>query len=468
MRPPSAEHLARRSRRCRSRVEAGRQRLGEADADVDRRELADPGQRAQQLDACAAAAPRLLQEAEVVGLQHLVEVEVLELGGHPRVDHLHHLVGGDAVGEHRGDEGAGAGADVDVEVVDGAVDREQVERAQGADLVDAAGEAAAAEHQGGLRRLFAACALCAAVWTRCRRPCPCLYMQYPSGERPERRSGAATLRRSRVGRDDETSRDPARGRLRGLLLLAVAAAEASHACDQMRAGCAREAARRSGLLVVDAETGEVVCASAAGTPRPLASNMKLFTTATALASSGPETGSRPRSSATARSTPTASSTAASTCRAAATRRSARPPSTTATWPGSAPTLRARAADPSRRDQRGHRPPLRRRHDLRPPPRRRRLRLRDQPLHRPALRPRLQLRLRRPTAAPAASPPTRRSWRPRSWPRSLRARRDRDAARRSPSADAGRRRTGRDRPLAAADRDRQHRPTSTPTTSSPRC
>ena len=98
---------------------------------------------------------RFAEEAEVVGLQDLVEVEVLELGGHARVDHLHHLVGGDPVGQHRGDEGAGAGADVDVEVVDRAVDREQVERAQGADLVDAAGEAAAAEDQRGLRGLFA-------------------------------------------------------------------------------------------------------------------------------------------------------------------------------------------------------------------------------------------------------------------------------------------------------------------------
>ena len=40
--------------------------------------------------------------------------------------------------------------DVDVEVVDGAVDGQQVQGPQGADLVDAAGEAAAAEDQGGL------------------------------------------------------------------------------------------------------------------------------------------------------------------------------------------------------------------------------------------------------------------------------------------------------------------------------
>jgi D-alanyl-D-alanine carboxypeptidase/D-alanyl-D-alanine-endopeptidase (penicillin-binding protein 4) len=45
----------------------------------------------------------------------------------------------------------------------------------------------------------------------------------------------------------------------------------------------------SGLIVEDAETGEVVCAQAADTPRPLASNTKLFTTSAALALIGPET-----------------------------------------------------------------------------------------------------------------------------------------------------------------------------------
>ena len=45
----------------------------------------------------------------------------------------------------------GAGPDVDVELVDRAVDRQQVERPQRPDLVHAAGEAAAAEDQRGLR-----------------------------------------------------------------------------------------------------------------------------------------------------------------------------------------------------------------------------------------------------------------------------------------------------------------------------
>src|SRR3954452_175971 len=44
----------------------------------------------------------------------------------------------------------------------------------------------------------------------------------------------------------------------------------------------------SGLMVVEAESGDVVCAKAAGSPRSLASNMKLFTTATALSRLGPQ------------------------------------------------------------------------------------------------------------------------------------------------------------------------------------
>jgi serine-type D-Ala-D-Ala carboxypeptidase/endopeptidase (penicillin-binding protein 4) len=44
----------------------------------------------------------------------------------------------------------------------------------------------------------------------------------------------------------------------------------------------------SGLLVIDGETGKVACARAPGRPRALASNMKLFTTSTALARLGAE------------------------------------------------------------------------------------------------------------------------------------------------------------------------------------
>jgi hypothetical protein len=75
--------------------------------------------------------------------QQRADVDVAEAAWAPAVDDAHHLLGRDAVGRHRGDERARAGADVDVELVDRAVDGQQVERAQGADLVDAAGEAAA-------------------------------------------------------------------------------------------------------------------------------------------------------------------------------------------------------------------------------------------------------------------------------------------------------------------------------------
>ena len=66
------------------------------------------------------------------------------------VDHPHHLLGRDPVGDHARDEGAGAGADVDVELVDRPVDGEQVQRPQGPDLVHAAGEPATAEDERGL------------------------------------------------------------------------------------------------------------------------------------------------------------------------------------------------------------------------------------------------------------------------------------------------------------------------------
>lgn len=72
-----------------------------------------------------------------------------------------------------------------------------------------------------------------------------------------------------------------------LLLLAAGGAEASPRCDQMRSWLRAGGGAASGLLVVDATSGEVACTSAAARPRILASNMKLFTTATALARLGP-------------------------------------------------------------------------------------------------------------------------------------------------------------------------------------
>jgi D-alanyl-D-alanine carboxypeptidase/D-alanyl-D-alanine-endopeptidase (penicillin-binding protein 4) len=73
----------------------------------------------------------------------------------------------------------------------------------------------------------------------------------------------------------------------GLFLL-TGAAQASPSCDRMRAWLHQGGGFASGLLVVDAETEQVLCASAPGRSRPLASNMKLFTTAAALSKLGPE------------------------------------------------------------------------------------------------------------------------------------------------------------------------------------
>jgi D-alanyl-D-alanine carboxypeptidase/D-alanyl-D-alanine-endopeptidase (penicillin-binding protein 4) len=72
------------------------------------------------------------------------------------------------------------------------------------------------------------------------------------------------------------------------VLLLAANAHGSAACDQMRGMLTRGGGSASGLLVVEAESGDVVCARAPGTQRSLASNMKLFTTATVLAQLGPQ------------------------------------------------------------------------------------------------------------------------------------------------------------------------------------
>jgi serine-type D-Ala-D-Ala carboxypeptidase/endopeptidase (penicillin-binding protein 4) len=76
----------------------------------------------------------------------------------------------------------------------------------------------------------------------------------------------------------------------GLFLLwSGAAAEASSSCSQMRSWLRQGGGGASGLVVADAETGRTVCAASPGRQRPLASNMKLFTTSTVLSRLGPET-----------------------------------------------------------------------------------------------------------------------------------------------------------------------------------
>jgi D-alanyl-D-alanine carboxypeptidase/D-alanyl-D-alanine-endopeptidase (penicillin-binding protein 4) len=72
-----------------------------------------------------------------------------------------------------------------------------------------------------------------------------------------------------------------------LLLALAGSASAADPCAQMTAWLHAGGGASSGLMVVDAETEEVVCESGADTPRPLASNTKLFTTSAALAKLGP-------------------------------------------------------------------------------------------------------------------------------------------------------------------------------------
>ena len=72
---------------------------------------------------------KLLVQLGQVQAQEIAQIDVPERLGTLAGDHLHHLLWRDAVGAQRRDERPRGGADVDVELVDGAVSREQVERA---------------------------------------------------------------------------------------------------------------------------------------------------------------------------------------------------------------------------------------------------------------------------------------------------------------------------------------------------
>ncbi len=238
-------------------------------------------------------------------------------------------------------------------------------------------------------------------------------------------------------------------------------------CGEMRQRLVRGGGAASGLFVIDAETGRAVCARAAEQQRPLASNMKLFTTSDcAQPLRAPLPDNRRSCSPTARSTATASFAATSTCRAPATPRWERPPSTTASSAGSGPTSsRSRrncagpgcgrcgadctpttasstgsAASPTRATPRA-----------------------------PISGPSPAWPSTPATAPPAAAalPPTRQGWRPPSWPARCAPR----ASRSAPRSPGARPLPGLVRsPRCARRRCRgwSRRPTSTRTTSSPRC
>jgi serine-type D-Ala-D-Ala carboxypeptidase/endopeptidase (penicillin-binding protein 4) len=72
-----------------------------------------------------------------------------------------------------------------------------------------------------------------------------------------------------------------------LFLPGASAGAQAPSCAAMKAWLA-QGGSAGGLLVVDAETGEIACRKAASRRRSLASNMKLFTTSTALARLGPD------------------------------------------------------------------------------------------------------------------------------------------------------------------------------------
>jgi len=76
--------------------------------------------------------------------------------------------------------------------------------------------------------------------------------------------------------------------LLALFLAPAPAGAQSQLCSHLRARLVRGGGSSSGLLVVDANSGKTICARAANRSRPLASNMKLFTTSTALARLGPQ------------------------------------------------------------------------------------------------------------------------------------------------------------------------------------
>ena len=70
--------------------------------------------------------------------------------------------------------------------------------------------------------------------------------------------------------------------------LTATQAGAAEACRQLRERLVAGGGQASGLYVLEADTGRVLCSRAPNRRLPLASNMKIFTTATALGRFGPE------------------------------------------------------------------------------------------------------------------------------------------------------------------------------------
>ena len=227
-----------------------------------------------------------LGELEQVGAHQRAAVDVPERGRHLLVDHPHHLLGGDAVGRQAGHEGAGARAHVDVELVDRAVDGQQVERPQRADLVDPAGEAAAAEHQRGLGPAPPARGLPGCRLPALGRLLELDYFAHPQPIIPYRVDARDAPRSLHPAGSAVVS--PAAGGRRAPGPRPRSEARAESALRATLAGHMAAAGRFSGAYVVNTTDGRVVFQRRARQARILASNTKLFTTATALARFGTE------------------------------------------------------------------------------------------------------------------------------------------------------------------------------------
>ena len=247
MRPSPREHLAHVVLDPGARVGARR---------AARRRARSRGRRRRRSRGCASSSrstptrwngslSALGRELAVVGAQQHLALDRREAGHGLVVDDPHHLLGRDAVGRQRADQRAGAGADVDVEVVDRAVDRQQVERPQRADLVHGAREAAAAEHERGLR-----------ARRRRRRWGVSSLTTLPMARRQSIRRRRDFAASARVRSRDAADR-PARLR-RSLRARGAPAAQAAGPRRRPSGSCARRWRRRapySGAYVVDLGTG---------------------------------------------------------------------------------------------------------------------------------------------------------------------------------------------------------------------
>ena len=280
-----------------------------------------------------------------------------------------------------GDEGAGAGPDVHVELVDGRVGGQQVERSQRADLVYAAGEPAAAEHQRGLRRTLASASAARPLGSAADSISTTLPMGkgiIPPATRvsPHPRLNSLRMTRPRhliclLASGAPSRRPPpppaAHARRQAGTARATLSALRARVRGSPRDLRSRRRRQRGLGLRLDANGDGQLYGNDADERRIPASNEKLFTTAAFLSELGPTRICRPAPTPAASSSgrPQARRSTATSCwSATATRLSA--PHASPAPPTSRPRgSRSWRASPPRRGPQDHGPGARRRLDLRP-------------------------------------------------------------------------------------------------------